>query len=139
MSAHCTDEPPGVEAATAAGLVYVDDAQPGYRRQRRGRGFVYVDERTGKRIADARVIDRLRLLVVPPAWTDVWLCADPHGHIQATGRDARHRKQYRYHDDWSRVRDEAKFESLVDFGRALPCLRERVHHEIGRASCRERV
>ena len=130
MSASAEVEPPGLEIAVAAGLVYVDDAQPGFRRQRCGRGFVYIDERSGDRIRDARVIDRLRLLVVPPAWTDVWLCADPNGHIQATGRDARHRKQYRYHDEWSRVRDEAKFESLVDFGHSLPCLRERVQSDM---------
>lgn len=131
MSSANADEPPGVEAATAAGLVYVDDAQRGYRRQRCGRGFLYFDEQTGRRIRDPRVLDRLRALAVPPAWTDVWLCADPNGHIQATGRDARHRKQYRYHDEWNRVRDEAKFESLLEFGQALPCLRERVQNDMG--------
>ncbi|HSB84738.1 MAG TPA: hypothetical protein VLD86_00440 [Ilumatobacteraceae bacterium] len=124
------DESVSAEAAAAAGLVYVEDTQPGYGRRRCGRGFTYIDLRTGRPLRDPAVIDRLRKLVVPPAWTDVWFCADPQGHIQATGRDARHRKQYRYHDDWSRVRDEAKFEALVDFGHALPGLRERVENDM---------
>jgi DNA topoisomerase-1 len=124
----------GPEVAAAAGLVYVDDTQPGYRRRRRGRGFVYIDSRTGAPVRDAEIIFRLRALVVPPAWTDVWLCADANGHIQATGRDARNRKQYRYHDEWNRMRDEAKFESLSDFGRALPCLRERVEADMSQRS-----
>jgi DNA topoisomerase I len=120
-----TGELVGAEAASAAGLHYVDDSEPGYTRRRHGRGFVYLDHR-GRALGDAATVDRLRGLVVPPAWTDVWFCRDPQGHIQATGRDARDRKQYRYHDDWQRTRDEAKFDSLVGFGHALPALRERV-------------
>lgn len=104
---------------------YVDDAAPGYTRRRRGRGFTYLDEHS-KPIRDEEVLERLRRLAVPPAWTDVWFCPDPNGHLQATGRDSKHRKQYRYHDDWQRLRDEVKFDSLVDFGLALPTLRERV-------------
>ncbi|HEY7628175.1 MAG TPA: hypothetical protein VH761_13960 [Ilumatobacteraceae bacterium] len=128
------------DAAAAAGLVYVEDTQPGYGRRRCGRGFAYIDLRTGQVLNDAAIIDRLRRLVVPPAWTDVWFCTDPQGHIQATGRDARRRKQYRYHDDWSRVRDEAKFDALAYFGRALPCLRRRVETDMGqRALSFERV
>jgi DNA topoisomerase-1 len=120
-----TDDLVGEEAASAAGLLYVDDAQPGFIRRRRGAGFSYLDHQ-GQPIIEPKIVERLRGLVVPPAWTDVWFCSDPRGHIQATGRDARGRKQYRYHDDWQRVRDEAKFDSLVDFGHALPALRERV-------------
>jgi DNA topoisomerase-1 len=124
-----TDELVGAEAASAAGLLYVDDSHPGYTRRRRGRGFAYLDHR-GRPIDHPGVVERLRGLVVPPAWTDVWFCTDALGHIQATGRDARGRKQYRYHDDWQRVRDEAKFDSLVDFGHALPALRERVDSDM---------
>lgn len=113
------------------GLVYVDDGQPGYRRRRCGRGFVYLDV-DGAPLRDGDTIDRLRTLVVPPAWTDVWFCVDPAGHIQATGRDAKGRKQYRYHDQWQRAREEAKFDSLVDFGHALPILRERVDADMRR-------
>ncbi len=118
-------------AEPVPGLIYVDDGAPGYRRRRCGRGFTYLDT-NGRTIRDARTIDRLRRLAVPPAWTDVWLCPDPDGHIQATGRDAKGRKQYRYHDDWKRARDEAKFDSLVDFGHALPILRSRVGDDIRR-------
>jgi DNA topoisomerase-1 len=133
------EAPVGLLAAKAAGLQYVDDSIVGYRRRRAGRGFVYLDE-SGRPIRDPEVVDRLRRLVVPPAWTDVWFCSDPLGHIQATGRDARLRKQYRYHDEWQRVRDEAKFDSLLDFGHALPGLRERVEADMsGRALSFERV
>jgi len=92
---------------------------------RRGRGFAYVDAR-GERIDDEATIDRIRALAIPPAWRDVWICADPRGHIQATGIDAAGRKQYRYHDDWRRRRDQAKFDAMVAFARALPALRRRV-------------
>ena len=119
------------EPLLAPGLVYVDDSQPGYGRRRRGRGFTYVDAE-GAPVRDPEVIARLRSLVVPPAWTDVWFCADPSGHIQATGRDAKGRKQYRYHDDWQTARGEAKYESLVDFGHALPRLRARVDTDMRR-------
>jgi DNA topoisomerase-1 len=113
------------------GLVHADDAAPGYGRRRSGRGFVYLDER-GKRLTDADTVDRLRRLAVPPAWTEVWFSPDPCGHIQATGRDAKGRKQYRYHDEWQRARHEAKFDSLVDFGHALPVLRQQVVDDMGR-------
>ena len=120
-----------VEAPRIPGLVYVDDTLPGFGRRRRGRGFVYLDVK-GAPLRDPETIERLRGLVVPPAWTDVWFCADPAGHIQATGRDAKGRKQYRYHNEWQRARDEAKFESLVDFGHALPILREHVDADMRR-------
>ncbi|MFZ1490718.1 MAG: hypothetical protein WAS51_12310 [Ilumatobacteraceae bacterium] len=113
------------------GLVYVDDTEPGLARRRRGRGFTYLDV-DGRPLDDQLVVARLRSLAVPPAWTDVWFCADPDGHIQATGRDAKGRKQYRYHAEWQRARNEAKFESLRDFGGALAGLRERVGADMRR-------
>jgi DNA topoisomerase-1 len=119
------------DAVAPPGLEYVDDGTPGYRRRRCGRGFVFLTP-DGRPVRDPAVIDRLRSLTVPPAWTDVWFCLDERGHIQATGRDAKGRKQYRYHDDWQRARDEAKFGSLVDFGHALPALRERVADDMCR-------
>jgi DNA topoisomerase-1 len=128
-----------VDAPRVPGLVYVDDGVPGYGRRRCGRGFVYLDVKGGP-LRDRSTIERLRALVVPPAWTDVWFCVDPHGHIQATGRDAKGRKQYRYHDEWQRAREEAKFDSLVDFGHALPILRERIDADMRRHDLsRERV
>ncbi|HZB41352.1 MAG TPA: hypothetical protein VE487_10325 [Ilumatobacter sp.] len=120
-----------IDAPCVPGLVYVDDRAPGYRRRRRGRGFAYFDA-DGAPLRDRDTIERLRGLVVPPAWTDVWFCIDPDGHIQATGRDAKGRKQYRYHTDWQRAREEAKFDSLVDFGHALPLLRERIDADMRR-------
>jgi DNA topoisomerase-1 len=113
------------------GLIYVDDEAPGYSRRRCGRGFAYLDV-NGSQLRDRETVERLRALVVPPAWTDVWFCVDPDGHIQATGRDAKGRKQYRYHADWQRAREEAKFGSLVDFGHALPILREQIDADMGR-------
>jgi DNA topoisomerase I len=119
------------DAPCVPGLVYVDDAAPGYSRRRHGRGFVYLDV-DGSPLRDPDMIERLRSLVVPPAWTSVWFCVDPDGHIQATGRDAKGRKQYRYHTEWQRARDDAKFDSLVDFGDALPILRDRLDTDMRR-------
>lgn len=109
----------------ARGLRYVYSDEPGYRRRRAGQGFVYLDER-GKRITGEQRLDRIRSLAIPPAWTDVWICADADGHLQATGRDARGRKQYRYHPDWRASQERTKFERLVPFGSALPELRRRI-------------
>jgi DNA topoisomerase I len=120
---------PPVESAEAAGLRYVDDEGPGIRRRRAGTGFSYIGP-DGQRIRDRHVLQRIRSLVIPPAWTDVWICPDPRGHIQATGRDARGRKQYCYHVRWREVRDAAKYERLVAFGEALPRIRERVEHDL---------
>ncbi len=103
----------------------VDCSGPGITRVRRGRGFAYVDA-DGARVTDEATIDRIRALAIPPAWNAVWICRDPRGHIQATGIDAAGRKQYRYHDDWRRRRDQAKFDAMVAFARALPALRRRV-------------
>ncbi len=112
-------------AASEAGLRYVDDRGPGIRRQRRGRHFSYVNV-DGKPLRDRSQLDRIRSLAIPPAYTDVWICPIGNGHLQATGRDARGRKQYRYHKRWREVRDEAKYHRLVAFGRALTEIRSRV-------------
>jgi DNA topoisomerase-1 len=111
------------------GLRYVNDEEPGIRRRRAGRGFIYVDA-DGGRITDDEALARIRRLAVPPAWTDVWICTSANGHIQATGRDAKGRKQYRYHARWRAVRDESKFERTVAFGDALPALRRRVRADM---------
>jgi DNA topoisomerase-1 len=121
---------PGSELAQAAGLAYVNDADPGVRRIKSGTGFAYKDAK-GRRVDDARTLGRIRSLVIPPAWTDVWICPDPDGHIQATGRDQRGRKQYRYHPDWSAHVAQTKYERMAEFGRALPKLRERVEADLG--------
>lgn len=116
-------------AAAAARLVYVEDSQPGIRRERRGRGFRYVDP-SGRVVRDRRSLARIRSLVIPPAWNDVWICRESLGHLQATGRDQRGRKQYRYHPNWQAVRDEGKYDGLMAFGRALPRLRQRVARDL---------
>lgn len=109
-------------SARRAGLVYVDDRAPGIRRKRRGRGFLYEDS-AGRRVRDHATLERIRTLVIPPAWTDVWICADPDGHLQATGRDAKQRKQYRYHADFRAIRESTKFERIFEFAEALPKVR----------------
>lgn len=110
-------------------LHYVDDTQPGIRRKRLRGKFCYFDA-AGQRIDDADEIKRLNALAVPPAYTDVWICADPQGHLQATGRDARGRKQYRYHPRWREVRDGDKYSRLLAFGMALPKLREHLEAQL---------
>ena len=130
-----------VEIAMPAppGLRYVCDDAPAIRRRRAGKGFVYLDAR-GRRVADAVVLKRIRSLVIPPAWTDVWICAAADGHIQATGRDAKGRKQYRYHADYREAREQSKYEHLVEFAEALPGLRTRVaEHMSLRGLPREKV
>ncbi len=126
------------EAAREAGLRYSSDAEPGIRRLRRRGGFRYVTP--GGRAASARDLQRIGLLAIPPAYQDVWICSDPLGHLQATGRDARGRKQYRYHPDWAAARDETKFHRLADFGKALPRIHKNVKANLGRAGIpREKV
>ena len=110
-------------------LVWSCDSTPGIRRQRRGAGFVYLLP-SGRRVSDPAVLQRIRRLAVPPAYEDVWICPHAHGHLQATGRDARGRKQYRYHADWTARRGQTKFDHLLDFGRALPALRSRVQRRL---------
>ena len=118
-----------VVSARSAGLRYVNDCQPGYRRQKWGKGFRYMDS-GGRPIRDKAIIRRVQSLGIPPAWQEVWICPWENGHIQATGRDARGRKQYRYHPQWRTVRDEAKYERMVSFGRMLPSLREKIAHAL---------
>ncbi|HEX4235704.1 MAG TPA: DNA topoisomerase IB, partial [Caldimonas sp.] len=125
-------------AATAAqnavaeappGLVWVSDDMPGIRRVRQGDGFVYVCP-DGKRLRRAVDLERIRSLAIPPAYERVWICTRANGHLQATGRDARGRKQYRYHAAWRLAKDEDKFERMLDFGTALPRLRKRVQSDL---------
>ena len=119
------------EAARTAGLRYVSDAGPGIRRRRSGRGFSYVDV-DGTTIRDRAKLQRIRALAVPPAWTDVWICPIANGHIQATGRDARSRKQYRYHRRFREVRDSAKYERTLAFAEALPRIRAQLAEDLAR-------
>ncbi len=113
------------------GLTYCSDEAPGLSRTVSGKGFAYHD-RDGRLIKDEKVLDRIRALAIPPAWIDVWICPRATGHIQATGRDVKGRKQYRYHADWSRHASESKFERLPAFARALPKLRKRVDADLTR-------
>jgi DNA topoisomerase-1 len=113
----------------ALDLVWVDDSVPGLRRRRCGRSFTYLRP-SGRVLRDAEDRERIRALAIPPAWEDVWICADPNGHLQATGRDARGRKQYRYHPRFREHRDSIKFERLYDFGEALPSIRRQVAHDL---------
>lgn len=107
----------------------VDCNGPGIRRRGAGKGFYFVDE-DGTRIDDDEVVERVRALAIPPAWTDVWICADPKGHIQATGVDAKGRRQYRYHDEWREQRDREKHDRMLRFARRLPMLREQVERDL---------
>jgi DNA topoisomerase-1 len=118
-----------VAAASAVELVHAGDDMPGLRRVRHGKSFRYLDAQ-GKPVRDASTLSRIRALAIPPAWTDVWIAADADGHIQATGRDAKARKQYRYHAKWRMVRDEAKYHRLVAFCAALPKLRAAVERDL---------
>jgi DNA topoisomerase-1 len=127
------------EQAEAAHLRYVNDGDPGISRQRSGRGFTYKDA-NGKRVTDRKTLERIQKLVIPPAWTDVWICDSPNGHIQVMARDAKGRKQYRYHERWRSARDETKFSRMIAFGEALPKIRKRVQEDLAlRGLPRERV
>src|ERR1022692_1608033 len=118
-----------MEMAVAAGLVYVSDSDPGIRRLRKGSTFAYIkpDDRP---LAATSELGRIARLAIPPAYEEVWICTNPRGHLQATGRDARRRKQYRYHPEWRLVRDGAKFERMIEFGDALPRLRKRLRRDL---------
>ena len=118
-----------IESAAAAGLRYVTDTMPGIRRERRGKAFVFVAP-DGQPVLDQEELRRFASLVIPPAWTDVWICASERGHLQVTARDARGRKQYRYHPVYRRVRDETKFGRMLYFSEILQGIRERVEHDI---------
>ena len=131
--------PDPVEVAEDAGLRYVSDDSPGYTRKAKGGDFEYFDTE-GKKIRDESRLLRIKRLAIPPAYTDVWICPSPNCHIQATGRDARGRKQYRYHERWREVRDENKYERMVVFGKALPKIRRRVNRDLKRRGLpREKV
>jgi DNA topoisomerase-1 len=112
-----------IRAANEAGLVYVTDESPGIHRRKSGGGFAYVDDK-GKTIKDPLTIHRIKSLAIPPAYHDVWICANPRGHIQAVGRDDRGRKQYRYHEKWRELRDENKYGKMIAFAKALPRIRQ---------------
>jgi DNA topoisomerase-1 len=116
-------------SAKAAGLRYGTDASPGIRRRRVGKSFTYLDV-DGTQLRDPQELQRIKSLGIPPAWTKVWICPMPHGHLQATGYDAKGRKQYRYHPRWRDVRDETKYGRMLAFGEALPLIREQVGHDI---------
>ena len=118
-----------VEAAREAGLRYATDARRGIRRHRAGRGFRYVGP-DGEPVADELELKRIRKLAIPPAWTEVWISPDPRGHLQATGRDAKGRKQYRYHERFREIRDETKYERMLDFAKTLPKIRARVDADL---------
>ncbi|HEY5809206.1 MAG TPA: hypothetical protein VIT67_14630, partial [Povalibacter sp.] len=115
--------------ARASGLIYVTDAEPGISRVRRGKGFCYLSVNR-RPVVSADTLDRIRKLAIPPAYTDVWICRRPRGHLQATGRDARRRKQYRYHTTWREVRDHGKFSRMIEFGERLPRLRRRLRQDL---------
>ncbi|KQP61174.1 DNA topoisomerase I [Methylobacterium sp. Leaf399] len=138
-----SDAPSGIadprEAAEEAGLVYVDDARPGFTRRKSGKGFNYRDTK-GATLRDAKTLARIRSLAIPPAYTDVWICPRANGHIQATGRDAKGRKQYRYHPDFRQARDATKFSRIMAFADALPGIRTRVDRDMSRRGLpREKV
>jgi DNA topoisomerase-1 len=131
--------PDPVEVAEEAGLRYVSDDRPGYTRKRKGDDFDYFDSE-GKPIRDENRLLRIKRIGIPPAYTDVWICPSANGHIQATGRDARGRKQYRYHERWREVRDENKYDRMLVFGKALPKIRRRVNRDLKRRGLpREKV
>ncbi|PSD16353.1 DNA topoisomerase [Stenotrophomonas maltophilia] len=120
---------PRTTGRARGGLRYVDDTQPGISRRRAGKGFSYRDA-DGHAVRDAATLQRIRALAIPPAYTAVWICAHANGHLQATGRDARGRKQYRYHADWAKERDAGKFDRIIAFGEALPTLRRRLSRDL---------
>src|SRR5215831_13981052 len=126
-------------AAESAGLLYVHDHQPGIRRRKAGPGFVYVGPE-GDRIRDEKTLEQIRKLAVPPAWTDVWIAVSPRGHLQATGRDAKGRKQYRYHSRFRETMESTKYEHMIEFADSLPRIRRTVKEHLAlRGLPREKV
>jgi DNA topoisomerase-1 len=118
-----------LQSANSVGLHYVSDDMPCIKREKSGAGWRYRYP-TGDHVRDQTVLNRIKSLAIPPAWTNVWICPDPQGHLQATGRDARGRKQHRYHPRWRQVRDETKFARMAEFARALPRIRRRVNKDL---------
>jgi DNA topoisomerase-1 len=126
------------DAAESAGLRYVSDARPGIRRRKSGKGFIYTKD--GSKLTEVDVLRRIKALAIPPAWTDVWICASKDGHIQATGRDAKGRKQYRYHPRFREVRESTKYEHVVAFADHLPTIRTKVREHMAlRGLQREKI
>jgi len=121
------------EIAEAAGLRYVTDTLPGFQRRKNGKGFIYIDK-NGNKVTDEKYLKRFESLVIPPAWTDVWICPGANGHIQATGRDVKGRKQYRYHPKWNEISNETKFSRIVLFGQKLSAIRERIEEDFRKRS-----
>ena len=127
------------QSAKAAGLRYVSDTKPGIQRKRHGKSFRYIDA-NGTPVREKDTLARIKSLVIPPAWTDVWICPNPNGHLQATGRDARGRKQSRYHPRWREIRDETKYSRMKIFGEFLPGIRQRVERDLALAGLpREKI
>ena len=127
------------DAAETAGLLYVSDEEPGIRRRKSGKGFTYTGP-GGKKIDDKATLDRIKSLAIPPAYTDVWICATANGHIQATGRDAKGRKQYRYHPAFREVRESTKYEHMLEFAKGLPAIRKTIDEHMSlRGLPREKV
>jgi len=127
------------DAAETAGLLYVSDEEPGIRRRKSGKGFTYTGP-GGKKIEDEATLDRIRSLAIPPAYTDVWICAKANGHIQATGRDAKGRKQYRYHPAFREIRESTKYEHMLEFAKGLPAIRKTIDEHMSlRGLPREKV
>ena len=125
-------EPANAQSARSAGLIYVTDRMPGIQRRRRRRGFRYIDHR-GRVLRHRADLDRIASLAIPPAWKDVWICPNAKGHLQACGRDARGRKQYKYHAGWRQCRDEAKYDQMLAFAMALPTLRRQIAKDLSAA------
>jgi DNA topoisomerase-1 len=136
LSPTTTVDDPAI-SAKAAGLRYVSDAMPGIRRKRSGGGFRYLDP-DGRVIRDKATLARIKAIVIPPAWKDVWICSNSNGHLQVTGRDARGRKQSRYHPRWREVRDETKYQKMLAFGKSLPKIRKRVAKDLALADMSRR-
>ena len=128
-----------VKSAKSAGLRYVCDNTPGIKRKRAGKGFSYIGV-DGKPIGDPEELNRFKVLAIPPAWTKVWICPLPNGHLQATGRDEKGRKQYRYHPDWQKIRSQTKFDRMIAFGSTLPLIRQKTEEHLSlRKLSREKV
>lgn len=139
LSKHSDKVASGMSSARAAGLRYANGEKAGITRKRRGKGFIFVAQ-NGRIIRDEKTLTRVRALVLPPAWTDVWISTDARAHLQATGRDAAGRKQYRYHAEWRRERDSTKYHRMLAFAEVLPAIRRRTRRDLmGPASCRPRV
>src|SRR5215213_8846930 len=123
------------KAAKMADLVYVTDKEPGISRSKKGSGFAYIYDNMP--LKDKAEIQRIRKLAIPPAWTNVWICAKENGHIQATGFDLRNRKQYRYHELWHTLRNETKFHRLYEFGKLIPSLRLKLEEDFSKKELTE--